>query len=241
MEDLWAFNDEALARAIAACPLPVVSGVGHQTDFTIADFAADLRAATPTAAAELVSPQRDALLRELDNRRAQLTRLFNRALERRAQQLDWLSRRLLSPAERLARQRALLLQLAERLVMGAARAVRDAGARFALAQLRWQRSRPDTEAAQQQLAALAGRLRTGLRQCHEQRRAKLAQLGAQIRLLSPQRTFERGYAALLDPRTGSALRAPAALAPGCQVFARVAEGSAELDIADARPPRHELI
>ena len=101
IEDLWAFNEEVLARAIAESAMPVVSGVGHETDFTIADFAADVRAPTPTGAAELVSPQRVLLLRELDHRHATLARGFGRMMERRAQQLDWLARRLVSPAERL--------------------------------------------------------------------------------------------------------------------------------------------
>ncbi|HEY1607671.1 MAG TPA: exodeoxyribonuclease VII large subunit, partial [Paraburkholderia sp.] len=84
IEDLWSFNDEGLARAIAASAIPVVSGVGHETDFTIADFAADLRAPTPTGAAELVSPQRVLLLRDLDQRHASLARGFGRLIERRA-------------------------------------------------------------------------------------------------------------------------------------------------------------
>ncbi|HDR8880578.1 TPA: exodeoxyribonuclease VII large subunit, partial [Burkholderia territorii] len=115
IEDLWSFNDEALARAIAASELPVVSGVGHETDFTIADFAADLRAPTPTGAAELASPQRALLLREVADRQRALARCLERGLEQRAQQLDWLARRLVSPAERLRRQRTHVEQLAVRL------------------------------------------------------------------------------------------------------------------------------
>src|ERR1700754_1834414 len=104
IEDLWAFNEEVLARAIAESAVPVVSGVGHETDFTIADFAADVRAPTPTGAAELVSPQRVLLLRELDHRHATLARAVGRMMERRAQQLDWLGGRLGSPGGRGARR-----------------------------------------------------------------------------------------------------------------------------------------
>src|SRR5690606_15353377 len=115
IEDLWAFNEEAVARAIRACPLPVVSGVGHETDFTIADFAADVRAPTPTAAAELVSPDGIKLRREVMLLGQQLARLFARGLEDRMQRLDYLSRRLTHPGERIRNQGILLQHLATRL------------------------------------------------------------------------------------------------------------------------------
>ena len=115
LEDLWAFNEEVVARAIAASPLPVVSGVGHETDFSIADFVADLRAPTPTAAAAAASPDREALADAVGQLRRRLARDLRRAIETRQQRLDHLSRRLLTPAERLARNRERLAQLARRL------------------------------------------------------------------------------------------------------------------------------
>jgi exodeoxyribonuclease VII large subunit len=115
LEDLWAFNEEGVARAIAACPIPVVSGVGHETDFTIADFVADVRAATPTAAAVAASPDREALGEAVAGFRRRLARDARRSLDVRAQRLDGLARRLLTPSQRLARDRERLAQFARRL------------------------------------------------------------------------------------------------------------------------------
>ncbi|WP_013589439.1 exodeoxyribonuclease VII large subunit [Paraburkholderia phenoliruptrix] len=235
IEDLWAFNEEVLARAIAASAIPVVSGVGHETDFTIADFAADVRAPTPTGAAELVSPQRVLLLRELDHRHAALARGFGRMMERRAQQLDWLARRLVSPAERLARQRTHLQQLSARLASAGARPVRDARARFSLLQMRWQRWRPDLAAHQARLGSLAQRLDAALLRQHERQAARIATLSARLEVLSPQRTLERGYAAVLDAQTGRAVRAPSSLKPGRRLTMHLAEGTADVALADVQP------
>ncbi|BCF96099.1 exodeoxyribonuclease 7 large subunit [Paraburkholderia sp. PGU19] len=235
IEDLWAFNEEVLARAIAESKMPVVSGVGHETDFTIADFAADVRAPTPTGAAELVSPQRVLLLRDLDHRHATLARGFGRMMERRAQQLDWLARRLVSPAERLARQRTHLQQLSVRLASAGARPVRDARARFALVQMRWQRWRPDLSLQRSQVNGLAERLERALLRQHERHIARVETLAARLEVLSPQRTLERGYAALLDAQNGRAVRAPSALKPGRRMTVHLAEGSADIALSDVQP------
>ncbi|MFM0360306.1 exodeoxyribonuclease VII large subunit [Paraburkholderia sediminicola] len=235
IEDLWAFNEEVLARAIAESAMPVVSGVGHETDFTIADFAADVRAPTPTGAAELVSPQRVLLLRELDHRHATLARGFGRMMERRTQQLDWLARRLVSPAERLARQRTHLQQLSVRLASAGARPVRDARARFSLLQMRWQRWRPDLAAHQAKLGMLSQRLDAALLRQHERQSARIGTLAARLEVLSPQRTLERGYAAVLDAQTGRAVRAPSSLKPGRRLTVHLAEGAADIALADVQP------
>ncbi|MCP2085455.1 exodeoxyribonuclease VII large subunit [Paraburkholderia aspalathi] len=235
IEDLWAFNEEVLARAIAESAIPVVSGVGHETDFTIADFAADVRAPTPTGAAELVSPQRVLLLRELDHRHATLARGFGRMMERRAQQLDWLARRLVSPAERLARQRTHLQQLSLRLASAGARPVRDARARFSLLQMRWQRWRPDLAAHQAKLGMLSQRLDAALLRQHERQSARIDTLAARLEVLSPQRTLERGYAAVLDAQSGRAVRAPSSLKPGRRLTVHLAEGAADIALADVQP------
>jgi exodeoxyribonuclease VII large subunit len=115
LEDLWAFNEEAVARAIAASRVPVVSGVGHETDFSIADFAADLRSPTPTAAATAASPERSALTERVALQRRRLARDLNRILERAAQRLDLATRGLLTPAQRLERNRERVAQHARRM------------------------------------------------------------------------------------------------------------------------------
>jgi exodeoxyribonuclease VII large subunit len=107
-----------VARAIRACPLPVISGIGHETDFTIADFAADQRAPTPTAAAELAAPEQSALLARLAAIRLPLRRALEQQLDQRGQQLDWLARRLQHPAQYLARHHDGLRHLQRRLGAG---------------------------------------------------------------------------------------------------------------------------
>jgi exodeoxyribonuclease VII large subunit len=235
IEDLWAFNGEGLARAIASSAVPVVSGVGHETDFTIADFAADMRAPTPTAAAELVSPQRALLLRDLGHRHAQLARALARTMERRQQHLDFLSRRLISPVEQLARQRVHLRQLALRLSAAAARPVRAAASAFDLAKLRWQRCEPDLGKHRQRVDLLAGRLSVGVRLGQERRQNRLSSLGQRMALLGPKQTLARGYAALIDPASGKPIRSPAALKQGRTVAVHLAEGAADIHLGAVQP------
>ncbi len=133
IEDLWSFNDELVARAIVACRVPVISGVGHETDVTIADFAADLRAPTPTAAAELATRAQTDWLAELYGSATALVRATSRRLGNAVQAMDWLSRRLLSPAALISRDRMSMQALSSRLAY--AGNAPNTAARHALASL----------------------------------------------------------------------------------------------------------
>ena len=218
LEDLWAFNDERVVRAIRAAPMHVVSGVGHETDVTLADLAADLRAPTPTAAAELVAPATAAQQRHLLELEAALVRRSLSVLDSQAQRLDRLTVRLARPGDALARRRHELDLLGQRLAAAPARAL-AAG-----------RSRSDAAAARLSHAFALTRARM---------EARLEGATGRLQALDPTRVLARGYALLVDGDERP-VTSVARLAVGARIVARLADGSAELEtraVSPATPPR----
>jgi len=219
LEDLWAFNDEGLVRAIAACPLPVVCGVGHETDVTLAELAADLRAPTPTAAAELATPRRDEALARLQALADRLQRAVQRRLDQQAQRLDRLALQIGRPARLLAQQGARLDALDQRRRRALERAL---------------------QGHRQRLDELARRLPQALRARWQQHDERLARLGLRLQAGDPRQVLARGYAWLTDTGGRPVTRA-AGLAAGAHLQAQWVDGRAEVAVcavelgpADAR-------
>ena len=233
IEDLWAFNEEIVARAVRACPIPVVTGIGHETDFTIADFAADCRAATPTAAAELVSPDRARLLDSISRLAARLVAHARQELESRMLHVDHLARRLVRPDARLRAQSELLGQMRLRLAQAAGRIA--PGRRSEVVQLlrRAQARLPNTGKFLATLLHLVARLRSGTRAALERAASGCARRCADLAHLDPAAVLERGYSLVRDG-SGRIVRRSTSLAPGDLLDITFAEGGADARVERSR-------
>ncbi|NUN60587.1 MAG: exodeoxyribonuclease VII large subunit [Burkholderiaceae bacterium] len=211
IEDLWAFNDEQLARTIVQSPVPIISGVGHETDFTIADFCADLRAPTPTAAAELVAQPRSAWLGALDLLTDRLQDGVQRHLDQRGQRLDQLAARLGRPSGLAVREQQRLAQLAERM-------------RHATL-LKLQQLTHNQKALE---ADFPHKLQRSLVDRHQ----RLERAALRLQLLDPRLVLQRGYALLSDAE-GRTITSVHQAPPGTALQATLADGSLDLTVRSA--------
>jgi len=232
IEDLWAFNDEQVARAVAASPIPVVCGVGHETDFTIADFVADLRAPTPTAAATLVVPDRLELLDQARARARRLSLAMDRLQQVREQRLDLAARLLRSPAAYWQGRALALHGLATRLQAATRGALHGPGVRLARASAALRP--PRIAASATRLDAAADRLSRAAAVFVRRRSEHAEALAHKLQLVSPDAVLARGYA-IVRRADGEVVRASSQVALAERLAVRLASGSLDVDVAAVRP------
>jgi exodeoxyribonuclease VII large subunit len=242
-EDLAAFNDEALARAVAACPIPVVSAVGHEIDFAITDFVADRRAPTPSAAAELLSPDAAALARQVGRTEQRLHAILRRRLAHERQQLERLAGRLqrAAPSSRLRQQQQRL----DGLDLRVGRVIRATLARRAVElsvlDRRLQAANPKRRLADlgRRFDGLAERLHLAWSGAQARRRERLAATGRHLHAVSPLATLQRGYSVLREPDSRRVIASVGELQPGATVEALLADGSARMEVREVEPDGQE--
>jgi len=234
LEDLWPFNEEIVARAIYHCPIPVVSAVGHEVDFTIADFVADVRAATPSHAVELVLPDRGELLRRLDRLGASLWRGWRRRLDGERRHLTAVARRLPDLSRRLVDLRLKLDERAEGLSrrFNRHREARRQDLQAARSRLLLLSPRRTLTTLRPRLEELTPRLVLGWRRGLEARRRHLAYCDSHLAQLDPMAILQRGYAVATKLPEGAIIRDATTAPPGSQVRVRVAKGRLDCEVVE---------
>ena len=200
LEDLWEFNEEVVARAIYDSDIPIVTGIGHEVDFTIADFVADYRAATPTAAAELISPDRYQQLQKLAAIKSRLVYLLQQRLQQKQQQVDWLYKRIRHPKQRIQNLQNKLEHLSQRHIRVMENRLNKAQAKVDVLNARIQKYEPSQRLQQVQLryANINKRFQRITMQFVQQKKQKLQHLAHTLDALSPLHTLKRGYAIIKD-------------------------------------------
>lgn len=229
IEDLWAFNEEVVVRAIEACPIPVVSGVGHETDFTLTDFVADVRAPTPTGAAELVSPNRLAALQQLSQAQDRLKSVLTQRYYDASQKVDWLARQIRHPRQKLNDQYNQLQALTQNLHFTMQQNYRLNVQKLSRQSQTLLHLRPDVSAAKRDIQQLQTLLGQSFQFLLNQRRHRLEKQSALLEAVSPQQVLERGFAVVKNSR-GQVIRHAHTLKQGQKLQIIFADGQTDVRV-----------
>lgn len=233
LEDLWAFNDEALARTVAASKIPIISGVGHETDFTIVDFVSDARAPTPTGAAQMATPDAADINRSIIGLQRMLIERLRMRLDSAWQRRDHLYRRLRHPQERLRHQRIELHHLTQRLARSGHRLVQFSRTRLSHLQNNLSGATPATKSKLEKLAHLQRRFSQSLGHQHALRSGRLSSLQSQLELLCPSLVIKRGYS-IVRSIEGEVIISVDQVSTGQTLGIELAHGQLSVEVSDKK-------
>ncbi len=234
IEDLWSFNEECVARAIVACRIPTISGIGHETDFTIADFVTDLRAPTPTGAAEMATRARNEWMGQLGTYASKMQYAMKRRLQHVMQQTDSLAKRMIRPSVYIERERIKLHAAITRFEQMRHRLFVQSRYDITHWQTRLIAQRPDVSSLQNRLANMTGFLTRTMTMQLKHRKQLVISLAKQLDMLNPKQILERGYAILTDSQ-GNIIRSPEQLPVHRPVSVQLASGTAQISIESVQP------